>query len=118
MGNRWIVAKGWPGNRPNSGGRPALRLAKRAFHKPLIAEISAALDQENLGLNQSFGSEDFFEALSARMEKRHRGFRGNKSKLLLILTHFYCGFVFGKMLKTVQLSDRLSGPCLSSRFSS
>ena len=41
----------------------ALRLAKQAFHQPLIAEIYAALDQENLGLNQAFGSEDFFEAL-------------------------------------------------------
>jgi enoyl-CoA hydratase/carnithine racemase len=51
-------------------------LAKQAFHKPLIAEISAALDQENLGLNRAFGSEDFFEALTARMEKRPPRFKG------------------------------------------
>ena len=52
------------------------RLAKQAFHQPLIAEISTAPDQENLGLNQAFGSEDFFEALSARMEKRPPRFKG------------------------------------------
>jgi enoyl-CoA hydratase/carnithine racemase len=63
---------------PPGGGRAclALRLAKQAFHKPLIAEISAAPDQENLGLNQAFGSEDFFEALAARMEKREPRFKG------------------------------------------
>ena len=54
---------------PPRGAALALRLAKQAFHRPLIAEISAALDLENLGLNQAFGSEDFFEALTARMEK-------------------------------------------------
>lgn len=61
---------------PPQGAALALRLAKQAFHRPLIAEISAALDQENRGLNQAFGSEDFFEALTARMEKRGPRFRG------------------------------------------
>lgn len=61
---------------PPQGAALALRLAKQAFHQPLIAEISAALDQENLGLNQAFGSEDFFEALTARMEKRSPRFKG------------------------------------------
>ena len=62
---------------PPQGAALALRLAKQAFHKPLIAEISAALNQENLGLNQAFGSEDFFEALTARMEKREPRFKGD-----------------------------------------
>ncbi len=61
---------------PPQGAALALRLAKQAFHQPLITEIAAALDQENLGLNQAFGSEDFFEALSARMEKRPPQFKG------------------------------------------
>jgi len=61
---------------PPQGAALDLRLAKRAFHQPLIAEISAALDQENLGLHQAFGSEDFFEALAARMEKRAPKFKG------------------------------------------
>lgn len=61
---------------PPQGAALALGLAKQAFHKPLIAEISAALDQENLGLNQAFGSEDFFEALTARMERRAPRFKG------------------------------------------
>jgi enoyl-CoA hydratase/carnithine racemase len=61
---------------PPQGAALALSLAKQAFHKPLIAEISAALDQENLGLNRAFGSEDFFEALMARMEKRPPKFKG------------------------------------------
>ena len=61
---------------PPQGASLALRLAKQAFHKPLIAEITAALDQENLGLNQAFGSEDCFEALTARMEKRPPRFKG------------------------------------------
>ena len=60
---------------PPQGAALTLRLAKQAFHQPLIAEISSALDQENLGLNQAFGSEDFFEALTARMEKRDPRFK-------------------------------------------
>lgn len=61
---------------PPQGAALALRLAKQALHKPLIEEIAAALDQENLGLNQAFGSEDFFEALTARLEKRPARFKG------------------------------------------
>jgi hypothetical protein len=37
--------------------------------RQLVPPQGAALDQENIGLNQAFGSQDFFEALTARMEK-------------------------------------------------
>ena len=44
----------------------------------LFAVISAALDQKTLGSYQAFGREDFFEALTARMEKRPPRFKGDK----------------------------------------
>jgi 2-(1,2-epoxy-1,2-dihydrophenyl)acetyl-CoA isomerase len=61
---------------PPGGAWMAIRMAKRALHKPLLKEITEALDRENEGLNQAFGTEDFREALKARMEKRNPIFRG------------------------------------------
>ncbi len=61
---------------PPGGAWMAIRAAKRALHKPLLKEITEALDRENEGLNQMFGTEDFREALRARAEKRAPFFRG------------------------------------------
>ncbi len=61
---------------PPAGAWMAIRMVKRALHKPLLKEITEALDKENEGLNQAFGTEDFREALKARAEKRHPVFRG------------------------------------------
>ena len=61
---------------PPGGAWMAIRMAKRALHKPLLKEITEALDRENEGLNQAFGTEDFREALKARAEKRNPVFRG------------------------------------------
>ena len=61
---------------PPAGAWMAIRIAKRALHKPLLKEITEALDRENEGLNQAFATEDFREALKARAEKRNPLFRG------------------------------------------
>jgi 2-(1,2-epoxy-1,2-dihydrophenyl)acetyl-CoA isomerase len=61
---------------PPAGAWMAIRAAKRALHQPLLKEITEALDMENQGLNQAFQTEDFREALKARMEKRPPAFRG------------------------------------------
>lgn len=61
---------------PPGGAWMAIRMAKRALHQPLLKEITEALDRENEGLNQAFGTEDFREALKARAEKRNPVFRG------------------------------------------
>jgi enoyl-CoA hydratase/carnithine racemase len=61
---------------PPAGAWMAIRAAKRALHRPLLREITEALDRENEGLNQAFGTEDFREALKARAEKRPPVFRG------------------------------------------
>lgn len=61
---------------PPGGAWMAIRMVKRALHQPLLKEITEALDRENEGLNQAFGTEDFREALKARMEKRPPVFRG------------------------------------------
>jgi 2-(1,2-epoxy-1,2-dihydrophenyl)acetyl-CoA isomerase len=61
---------------PPAGAWMAMRVAKRALHGPLMQEITEALDKENEGLNGTFGTEDFREALKARAEKRAPLFRG------------------------------------------
>jgi 2-(1,2-epoxy-1,2-dihydrophenyl)acetyl-CoA isomerase len=61
---------------PPAGAWMAIRAAKRALHGPLMQEITEALDKENEGLNRTFGTEDFREALKARAEKRAPLFRG------------------------------------------
>ena len=62
---------------PPLGAGLATRLAKQAMHKPLIEEVTKALDIENEGLNQTIASEDFWEALAARKGKREPVFKGN-----------------------------------------
>ena len=61
---------------PPQGAGLAARLAKQAFHKPLIEAITKALDIENEGLNKTIASADFWEALAARKEKREPVFKG------------------------------------------
>jgi enoyl-CoA hydratase/carnithine racemase len=54
----------------------AVRLTKRALHRQLNGDIQRALEDENIGLNQAMGSEDFIEAITARMQKRPPVFKG------------------------------------------
>ena len=61
---------------PPEGPGLAVKLAKRAFHKPYMDALAAALDVENEGLNQGVMTYDFGEALKARKEKRAPVFRG------------------------------------------
>lgn len=61
---------------PPQGAGLAIRLTKRAFHRPYIEAIRRALDIENEGLNKSITTADFNEAMLARMEKREPAFRG------------------------------------------
>ncbi len=61
---------------PPEGPGLAVKLAKRAFHKPYIDAITEALDAENEGMNQGVMTYDFGEALKARKEKRAPVFRG------------------------------------------
>lgn len=61
---------------PPEGPGLAVKLAKRAFHKPYMDALAAALDVENAGLNQGVMTYDFGEALKARKEKRAPVFRG------------------------------------------
>ena len=61
---------------PPQGAGLATRLAKQAFHKPLIEAVTKALDIENEGLNKTIASADFWEALAARQEKREPVFTG------------------------------------------
>jgi enoyl-CoA hydratase/carnithine racemase len=61
---------------PPQGAAYAVRLAKRAIHKPLIDAVTTALDLENQGLNEAFKTGDFLEALMARKEKRIPAFKG------------------------------------------
>jgi 2-(1,2-epoxy-1,2-dihydrophenyl)acetyl-CoA isomerase len=61
---------------PPAGAGMAVRLAKRALHKPLAEAITQALDRENEALRQAFETDDFREALKARAEKRPPAFQG------------------------------------------
>lgn len=61
---------------PPQGAGKAVRLLKRTLHQPLMEAVTHALDLENRGLNETFGSEDFWEALVARAEKRKPIFKG------------------------------------------
>lgn len=61
---------------PPQGAGLAVRLTKRALHGPLTEAAGTALDNENMGLTKSFGTEDFTEATMARMEKRSPVFKG------------------------------------------
>jgi len=61
---------------PPRGASLAVGLTKQALHGPLIEAVSRALDAENEGLNKTFASADFWEALAARKEKRAPNFKG------------------------------------------
>ena len=61
---------------PPKGASLAVGLTKQALHGPLIEAVSRALDIENEGLNKTFASADFWEALAARKEKREPDFKG------------------------------------------
>ncbi|MCP4753383.1 MAG: enoyl-CoA hydratase [Proteobacteria bacterium] len=61
---------------PPGGPGMAVRLTKRALHRQLNGDIQRALDEENIGLNQAFTSEDFAEAVLARIEKRNPVYKG------------------------------------------
>ena len=54
----------------------AVRLTKRALHRQLNGDIQRALDEENIALNESMKSEDFMEAVMARMQKRDPVYKG------------------------------------------
>jgi enoyl-CoA hydratase/carnithine racemase len=61
---------------PPGGAGLAVRLTKRILHKPLVEQMTKALDRENETLAKTFTSHDFFEALNARKEKREPVFKG------------------------------------------
>ena len=61
---------------PPGGPGMAVRLTKRALHRQLNGEIQRALDEENIALNQSIESEDFMEAITARIQKRDPVYKG------------------------------------------
>jgi enoyl-CoA hydratase/carnithine racemase len=61
---------------PPCGAYLAVRWTKQILHKPLIEAVTQALDRENHVLNQAFGTSDFFEAVSARIQKRDPVFQG------------------------------------------
>lgn len=61
---------------PPRGAWMAVRMTKEILHKPLIEAVTRALDLENVALNKLFGSNDFFEAITARIEKREPVFKG------------------------------------------
>ncbi len=61
---------------PPTGPWMAVRLAKRALHKPLVKAVTRALDRENEALRQAFETDDFREAMKARVEKRPPAFQG------------------------------------------
>ncbi|MFC1821740.1 enoyl-CoA hydratase/isomerase family protein [Thermodesulfobacteriota bacterium] len=61
---------------PPKGAGQAIRVIKRALHKPLIDGMTAALDLENEGLNKMFTTSDFKEAIVARLERRAPVFKG------------------------------------------
>jgi len=61
---------------PPKGAGLSVKLTKEILHKPMIEAVSRALDLENKGLNRAFGTADFMETLTARMEKRDPSFTG------------------------------------------
>jgi enoyl-CoA hydratase/carnithine racemase len=61
---------------PPLGSALAVRMTKRALHQPLVEGLCRALDIENEGLRKAVATEDFFEALAARTQKRPPQFKG------------------------------------------
>lgn len=60
---------------PLAGAWMAIRLAKKAHHKPLLEAVPQTLDRENEGLQKAFGTDDFCEALKARSGKKSPALR-------------------------------------------
>ncbi|MHA1230654.1 MAG: enoyl-CoA hydratase/isomerase family protein [Candidatus Helarchaeota archaeon] len=61
---------------PPKGPSLALKLMKRALHKPLIDMVTTALDMENKALNKAATTSDFSESIRALKEKRDPVFKG------------------------------------------
>ena len=61
---------------PPQGAGFSVSLCKEVIHRPLLEAVTQALDAENEALSKAFGSTDFAEALSARIEKREPMFKG------------------------------------------
>ena len=61
---------------PPKGAGLAVKKIKNALHRPLIDELSRALDKENKEMNEAFASADYLEAISARYEQREPRFKG------------------------------------------
>jgi enoyl-CoA hydratase/carnithine racemase len=61
---------------PPQGAGYAVRLTKRILHKSLIEAVTQALDRENQGFDQAVSTQDFSEAITARMAKRQPVFKG------------------------------------------
>jgi len=61
---------------PPGGAYMAVRLTKEVLHKQLVENVSSALDLENEALLTTFSSKDFFESITARLEKRDPVFKG------------------------------------------
>ena len=61
---------------PPNGPAMAVRLTKQLLNRQLLQDIQRALDDENAAINQGINSEDFVEAISARIEKRAPVYKG------------------------------------------
>jgi enoyl-CoA hydratase/carnithine racemase len=61
---------------PPQGAGLAVCTAKQLFNQPLIDAVTQSLDRENKGLAETMTSQDFGEAVAARIEKRAPVFKG------------------------------------------
>ncbi len=61
---------------PPGGAGMAVKLTKKAIHQQLSENITTALDLENVGLNAAVATEDFFEGLASRQQKRDPVYKG------------------------------------------
>ena len=55
---------------PPTAALNSIKQTKRAVRAPLLKEMEAALDRENIGLRQCTTSPDFAEAITAQMQRR------------------------------------------------
>lgn len=61
---------------PPAGAALAISEIKKLLNEPLVAAVSDALDRENIALHKLFGSNDFVEGTTARIERRAAKFTG------------------------------------------